>query len=100
VATNLAGPPDVHAVLALLEREGLAPADQRELARAVAPDATRADAAATLATFTIALGALDRSSGSSASVSRTTASKFSSIVLRTFSRPASPNARASALRRC
>ena len=36
-------------------------------------------------TLTTALGADARSTGSSASVSRTTASKFSSIVRRTFS---------------
>ena len=45
-------------------------------------------------TFTIALGAERRRIGSSASVSRTTASKLSSIVRRTFSQPpsSSPNA--------
>jgi hypothetical protein len=42
-----------------------------------------------LETLTIALGADSRSSGSSASVSRTTASKLIAIVLRTFSQPPS-----------
>ena len=51
----------------------------------------RAMRPAVLATFTIALGADSCSSGSSASVSRTTASKFTSIVRRTFSQPPSPN---------
>jgi hypothetical protein len=40
---------------------------------------------ATELTFTTALGAEARSSGSSASVRRTTASKLTSIVRRTFS---------------
>ena len=51
----------------------------------------RATRPAVLATFTIELGADSRSSGSSASVRRTTASKFTAIVRRTFSQPPSAN---------
>ncbi len=44
-----------------------------------------------LETLTIALGAETRSAGSSASVRRTTASKLTAIVRRTFSQPTSAN---------
>jgi hypothetical protein len=50
-----------------------------------APLLLRATRPAIDETFTIALGAAARTAGRSASVRRTTASKFSSIVLRTFS---------------
>ena len=54
-----------------------------------APEPPLATRPAVLDTFTIALGAELRSSGSSSSVMRTTASKFTSIVRFTFSWPPS-----------
>src|SRR6185503_6893466 len=69
---------DVHAVLLLLRVQTVAPADQRELARGVGRGPRAGDTRpATLATLTIELGAERRRIGSSASVSRSVASKFS-----------------------
>jgi hypothetical protein len=56
-----------------------------------APTPGRPMRPAVLATLTIALGAEARSSGSSASTSRTWASKLSSIVLRTSACPVAAN---------
>ena len=76
---------DVHAVRLLLEPDRLAPAGERELRRRVGAVAWAARPAPAIElTLTIELGDDARSSGSSASVSRTTASKLTSIVRRTF----------------
>ncbi len=77
---------DVDAVLALLGPQRVRPAGERELRGAVgAACRARATRPAVEATLTIAEGALARSSGSSASVRRTWASKLIAIVRRTFS---------------
>ena len=92
-ARRLAREPDARIVL-VARREDRLRAMAAELPAATwvavdlvaedAPALARPTRPATLATLTIALGALARSSGSSASVRRTAASKFSSMVRRTF----------------
>ena len=75
----------MHAVRALLGPQRVRPAGEGELRRAVGAGSGAGHPAAVEATFTIALGAEARSSGSSSSVRRSCASKLMAIVRLTFS---------------